>query len=94
MKNLLAALALLAAASVQAQQKDMTFFITSTGAGNGADLGGLKGADQHCQNLAKAAGAGQRQWQAYLSTDKVIARDRIGDDLDLLEIWSGMHPSV
>jgi hypothetical protein len=64
----------------------MTFFITSTGAGRGADLGGLEGADKHCQTLAAAAGAGQRTWRAYLSTQgaalndaKVVhARDRIG----------------
>jgi hypothetical protein len=78
MKPLLVASILLAAASAQAQQKDMTFFITSAGPGNGADLGGLQGADRHCQTLAKAAGAGQREWRAYLSTDKVNARDRIG----------------
>jgi len=66
--------------------KDMTFFITSTGLGKGADLGGIDGADQHCQSLAKAAGAGGRTWRAYLSTQgtalndpKVVhARDRIG----------------
>ena len=64
----------------------MTFFITSTGTGKGADLGGLEGADQHCQSLAKAAGAGGRTWRAYLSTqgnalndpNVVHARDRIG----------------
>ena len=78
MKPLLVAFILLAAASAQAQQKDMTFFITSAGPGHGADLGGLQGADRHCQTLAKAAGAGQREWRAYLSTDKVNARDRIG----------------
>jgi hypothetical protein len=78
MKTLFAAIALLVAASAQAQQKDMTFFITSAGSGKGADLGGLKGADAHCQKLAAAAGAGNRQWRAYLSTDKVNARDRIG----------------
>ena len=78
MKTLIAAIALLVAAAAQAQQKDMTFFITSAGPGKGADLGGLKGADAHCQRLAKAAGAGSRQWRAYLSTDKVNARDRIG----------------
>ena len=77
MKLLIAATALLAAASVHAQQKDMTFFITSTGPGKGADLGGLKGADQHCQTLAKAAGAGQREWRAYLSTDKVHGKPKI-----------------
>ena len=65
---------------------DMTFFITSTGPGKGADLGGLDGADKHCQSLASAAGAGQRTWRAYLSTQAsglsdpnfVNARDRIG----------------
>ena len=62
----------------------MTFFITSTGPGKGADLGGLEGADRHCQSLAQAAGAGGRTWRAYLSTQAVggaqavNARDRIG----------------
>ncbi len=59
----------------------MTFFVTSVGPGNGANLGGLAGADAHCQNLAEAAGAGGRTWQAYLSTQgpgAVNARDRIG----------------
>jgi hypothetical protein len=65
----------------------MTFFITSVGLGKGADLGGLEGADAHCQALAKAAGAGDRAWRAYLSTQAtggladpkaVHARDRIG----------------
>jgi hypothetical protein len=65
-------------------KKDMTFFVTSTGSGKGADLGGLAGADQHCQTLAKAAGAGKHTWHAYLSTSPeganpaVNARDRIG----------------
>ena len=57
------------------------FFITSAGPGKGADLGGLAGADQHCQKLASAAGAGGRTWRAYLSTSgqgRVNARDRIG----------------
>lgn len=59
----------------------MSFFITSVGPGNGADLGGLEGADQHCQMLAEEAGAGDKTWRAYLSTtDPVVnARDRIGD---------------
>jgi len=63
----------------------MTFFITSVGAGNGANLGGLTGADRHCQQLAAAAGAGNNgTWHAYLSTSgsggqpAVNARDRIG----------------
>jgi hypothetical protein len=66
------------------QQNPMTFFVTSVGSGKGADLGGLAGADQHCQNLAQAAGAGNRAWRAYLSTAStagapgVNAIDRIG----------------
>jgi hypothetical protein len=72
------------AAPLHAQQKDMTFFVTSSGGGKGADLGGLAGADAHCQALAKAAGAGGHTWRAYLSTQAtggaapVNARDRIG----------------
>jgi hypothetical protein len=67
-----------------AQQADMTFFVTSMGKGNGADLGGLDGADAHCNALAKAAGAKATNWRAYLSTTLpagdagVNARDRIG----------------
>ena len=60
----------------------MSFFLTSEGLGNGADLGGLEGADAHCQTLADAAGFGDRTWAAYLSTqgnDPVHARHRIGD---------------
>jgi hypothetical protein len=64
----------------------MTFFVTSTGGAKGADYGGLEGADRHCQQLAAAAGAGDRVWRAYLSTQApalndpnfVNARDRIG----------------
>lgn len=66
---------------VLAQKSEMSFFISSTGSGNGADFGGLAGADKHCQTLAGAAGAGNRKWRAYLSTsgDKPVnARDRIG----------------
>ncbi len=65
-----------------AQEPEMTFFITSRGLGDGANLGGLAGADGHCQNLAAAAGAGDKTWRAYLSTqgpNAVNARDRIGD---------------
>ena len=51
-----------------AQQANMTFFVTSTPIGKGADLGGIAGADQHCQQLAQAAGAGARTWHAYMST--------------------------
>jgi hypothetical protein len=59
----------------------MRFFVTSVGSGKGGDLGGLAGADAHCQKLAAAAGAGARTWRAYLSTQgpgAVNARDRIG----------------
>jgi hypothetical protein len=85
--SLLASVALLslAAGGAQAQQANMTFFVTSVGVGKGADLGGLEGADRHCQQLAQAAGAGNRTWRAYLSTQAadgkpaVNARDRIGN---------------
>src|SRR5216683_8397685 len=55
-----------AAISSQAQQANMSFFVTSVGSGKGADLGGLPGADQHCLRLAQAAGAGNHTWHAYL----------------------------
>src|SRR5206468_7461567 len=72
-------------AQQQPQSQPMGFFITSVGPGNGADLGGLAGADRHCQALAQAVGAGNRTWRAYLSTTAsgdqraVNARDRIGN---------------
>src|SRR5262245_19624907 len=67
-----------------AQSADTSFFLTSNGIGNGGNLGGLAGADNHCQTLAQAAGAGGKTWRAYLSTQAadgapaVNARDRIG----------------
>jgi hypothetical protein len=61
-----------------AQEQEMSFFVTSQGPGKGADLGGLEGADAHCQKLAEAAGADGKTWHAYLSTSTVDARDRIG----------------
>ena len=81
--------AVVGCASMQPPQpsvKDMTFFVTSVGSGNGGDLGGLAGADAHCAALAKAAGGPDRMWRAYLSTQAatlsdasaVNARDRIG----------------
>src|SRR5450432_1537017 len=82
--SMLASAALFAlgfAASAQAQSTTMTFFVTSVGSGKGGDLGGLAGADAHCQTLAAAAGAGSKTWHAYLSTQgagAVNARDRIG----------------
>ena len=80
----------LASTYVIAQQKPagppppMTFFVTSVGSGDGANLGGLAGADALCQKLATGVGAGARTWRAYLSTSAqgnqpaVNARDRIG----------------
>ncbi|HLX30915.1 MAG TPA: hypothetical protein VKV24_20760 [Casimicrobiaceae bacterium] len=69
------------ASGTRSAASQMTFFITSTGSGKGADYGGLAGADRHCQELASAVGAGDHTWHAYLSTqgpDAVNARDRIG----------------
>ncbi|MDE0393773.1 MAG: lectin [Gammaproteobacteria bacterium] len=72
-------------AEAVAQDEPLGFFITSVGPGNGGDLGGLAGADAHCQTLADAVGAGDRTWRAYLSTQAsggqaaVNARDRIGE---------------
>ena len=74
----------LAAQQPPAARPPMSFFVTSVGSGNGANLGGLAGADKHCQQLAAAVGAGDRTWHAYLSTSAeegkpaVNARDRIG----------------
>ena len=91
MKATIIAVAVLLAFGAQAQDKKaapkkgpMSFFVTSTGKGNGADLGGLEGADAHCSALAKAAGSKETNWKAYLSTwmpggdAGVNARDRIG----------------
>jgi hypothetical protein len=70
--------------AASASASPMTFFVTSTGSGKGADLGGLAGADQLCQKLADSAGAGGHNWRAYLSASAsgaapaVNARDRIG----------------
>lgn len=64
---------------VQAQDPDMSFFITSVNPGNGADLGGLAGADAHCGVLAQTAGVSGKIWRAYLSSDAEHARDRIGE---------------
>ena len=82
--------ALLGACATKPPTGPMGFFVTSVGSGKGGDLGGLAGADAHCQKLAASAGAGQRNWRAYLSTTEVAAvapaaaipavhaRDRIG----------------
>jgi len=87
----LAAVAALTACATGPTSNPMTFFVTSAGTGKGGDLGGLAGADAHCQKLADAAGAGARTWRAYLSNPgafpggnnptgvpSVNARDRIG----------------
>ena len=82
--TLLASLLVLGAAQAPQQGQRMTFFITSAGPGDGANLGGLAGADRHCHALAQAVGAGDRRWRAYLSAiardgaPAVHARDRIG----------------
>jgi len=75
------AAAVLAATTLGAAAQDttMSFFVTSQGPGNGANLGGLAGADAYCQKLAEAAGVtGPKTWRAYLSTDEINAKDRIG----------------
>ena len=77
-------LGITSAQAPKAPPQPMGFFVTSAGPGKGADLGGLAGADQHCQKLASAAGGGSRTWHAYLSASAsggkpaVNARDRIG----------------
>ena len=79
-----AAAVLGACAGVGGPKNNASFFVTSAGPGRGGDLGGLAGADRHCQSLAAAAGAGHRTWRAYLSTQPAggmaggNARDRIG----------------
>lgn len=68
-------------AQAQTASADTTFFVTSVGSGKGADLGGLDGADRHCETLAEAAGIRGKMWRAYLSTqgaNAVNAKDRIG----------------
>jgi hypothetical protein len=77
-------IALLATRPAHAQGAGTTFFVTGNGIGNGGNLGGLAGADNYCQTLAQAAGAGAKTWRAYLSTQAADgktaenARDRIG----------------
>jgi hypothetical protein len=81
---LLGSSACFATSFASAQDQPMGFFVTSTGLGQGGNLGGLDGADAHCQALAASAGAGDRQWRAYLSTEEpdkrgISARSRIGN---------------
>jgi hypothetical protein len=68
----------IAAPAVAQDAASMTFFVTSVGLGDGANLGGLAGADAQCQRLADAAGSSGRIWVAYLSAEGVNAKDRIG----------------
>jgi len=81
----LSAAGLYAAQAQTAGNANMSFFVTSTGSGKGADLGGIAGADALCQRLAQSAGAGSKNWRAYLSIDAagdkpaMNARDRIGN---------------
>jgi hypothetical protein len=83
--SIFALLALSLDSTAHAQQADLSFFITSAGPGKGGDLGGLAGADAHCQALAQAVGAGNKTWRAYLSSNQALqggavnARDRIGN---------------
>jgi hypothetical protein len=86
MRTLTLAAALVAAGTIAAgaQDRPMSFFVTSVGMGDGANLGGLEGADAHCQQLAEAAGSTGRTWRAYLSTQEegkrgISARSRIGE---------------
>jgi hypothetical protein len=74
----LAAAVAMIATGAAAENAPMSFFVTSQGPGNGADLGGLAGADKHCQTLAEAAGSNGKTWHAYLSTSDNDALDRIG----------------
>jgi hypothetical protein len=79
---LVLSLAVVVTGYAAAKNSDMSFFLTSKGPGDGANLGGLEGADAHCQALAESVGAGGKTWRAYLSTSggesAVNARDRIG----------------
>jgi hypothetical protein len=68
----------IAAPAIAQEATTMTFFVTSVGLGDGANLGGLGGADSHCQKLAEAAGSTGKTWKAYLSAEGVNAKDRIG----------------
>jgi hypothetical protein len=80
--TLAGALAASTGLSQQEEQPEMNFFVTSVGVGDGGNLGGLAGADAHCQSLAENVGRGDSTWRAYLSTqgpNAVNARDRIGD---------------
>jgi len=74
----LSVLALGAGVAYAQSAANMSFFVSSKNPGKGGNLGGLAGADAHCQSLAAAAGAGNKMWHAFLSTSTVNAKDRIG----------------
>jgi hypothetical protein len=76
--GVLSILALGAGMALAQSPANMSFFVTSKNPGKGGNLGGLAGADAHCQSLATAAGAGSKMWHAFLSTSTVNAKDRIG----------------
>ena len=76
--SLAAALLVSAVGAAGAQDNSISFFVTSQNPGKGGDLGGLAGADAYCKQLAAAAGAGEKNWRAYLSSDQENAKDRIG----------------
>jgi hypothetical protein len=76
--SLAAALLVGAIGAAGAQDTSISFFVTSQNPGKGGDLGGLQGADAYCKSLAAAVGMGDKDWHAYLSTDKENAKDRIG----------------
>ena len=77
-KTSMVVIAIAVGGTAYAQDSDMSFFITSTNPGHGADLGGLAGADAYCTSLAEAAGVTGKTWAAYLSSSAENARDRIG----------------
>ena len=92
-----AVFAMVFASTAFAQDHNMSFFVTSAGPGKGGDLGGLAGADAHCQKLAESAGAGGRTWRAYLSTEAPdkrgeFARLRIGG-AHLKLVWPALISS-
>src|SRR5882672_4015090 len=78
----------LSACEMYKPENKTSFFVTSAGSGKGADLGGLAGADRHCQDLAGAVGAGGKTWHAYLSAAGVDGRAIAGDDDTTCKNWT------